>query len=55
MEEELKSLLSDIYTDILMLKEEIWEPDEDSCNSTIDNIERIAQLLNLEIKDTRDA
>ncbi len=51
--EDLKELLSGIYTDILMLQDGTWQPDDDSCNATIDAIESIASILNVEITDTR--
>ena len=50
---EIEELLSGIYTDILMLQDGTWQPDDDSCNATIDAIERLSTLLNAEIKDTR--
>lgn len=51
---ELEELLSGVYTDILMLQDGTWQPDEHSCQATIEAIEKIANELNLELKDTRD-
>lgn len=51
--EEIKRLLNHIYTDMLMLKEGNWQPDEESCDYTIDTIEELAKEIGVELKDTR--
>lgn len=51
--EKLQALLNHIYTDILMLKEGSWQPDESSCEDSIEVIEQIASELDIEITDTR--
>ena len=46
--------LSHLYTDLLMLKEEIWIPDEHSIQDSLNNLEECAEsILELELKDTR--
>lgn len=51
--EKLQALLNHIYTDMLMLRDGEWQPDTDSCESSIEVIEQIATELNIEITDTR--
>lgn len=51
--ENLQALLNNIYTDLLMLKEGEWTPDESSCEDSIKTIEDIAIELDIEITDTR--
>lgn len=51
----VSELLNDIYTDMLMLKEYAWEPDEDSVQASIETVETIASELQLPPpKDTRE-
>lgn len=52
--EKVKAALSAVYTDMLMLKDGSWMPDDDSIGATIDNLELISDELNIEITDTRD-
>jgi hypothetical protein len=46
--------LDNIYTDLLMLQDESWEPDPDSVQSTIDMVKQLAKKLKLELIDTRE-
>lgn len=52
--ELIEKCLSLIYTDMLMLKDGEWIPDEHSAEATIDNIEILAQELKIPLKDLRD-
>lgn len=51
--EEVESLLSSIYTDMLMLIDGTWEPDNNSCQATIENIEKLSEKLGVNLKDFR--
>ena len=48
--EKLQTLLSNIYQDIIMLKEGTWVPDKSSCEATLEAIEKVAIELNIKIK-----
>tara|TARA_R110000803_G_scaffold52425_3_gene107960 strand:+ start:2040 stop:2300 length:261 start_codon:yes stop_codon:yes gene_type:complete len=50
----MKTELNCIYTDLLMLEDGSWVPDEDSINDTLDNVRTIANNLGVELKDTRE-
>jgi len=52
--EEVQDLLSELYTDMLMLKDGSWQPDKHTCDASIDAIETIALKLNLTVSDNRD-
>lgn len=47
--EELGQKLSQIFTDIIKLKEGTWIPDSDSCDATLDNIENIGKMLDSKV------
>lgn len=48
--EKIKQLLDCIKTDFKMLKEGSWVPDDDSINSSINNIENIEELINKSVE-----
>ena len=52
--ELIRVCLSHIYTDMLMLQDGEWVPDEHSTEAIIGNIEAIAQELKIPLKDFRD-
>ena len=52
--ERLQELLSMVYTDLLLLKTGTWQPDDDSCNACISNIEEIASEVDVELIDLRE-
>jgi hypothetical protein len=51
-------LLSMVYQDVQLLKSRQWEPDDDSCQATIDVLEALSQKLNITLQgleaDTAD-
>lgn len=51
----IEAELNCIYTDLLMLEEGVWVPDEDSINDTLNNVRTIALNLGIELRDTRTA
>lgn len=51
----LKETLDNNYTDLLMLEDESWQPDEDSINSSIANIQHIEDIFDIDLEDTRDS
>lgn len=53
LEKQVSPDLNLIYTDMLMLQEGVWVPDDDSVKSSVDTIERIANTLGVELKDIR--
>lgn len=50
----IEDSLSCIYTDMMLLKEDIWQPDEHSVQDTIEQIEFVASELDLTIIDNRE-
>ena len=52
--EQTEPNLNNIYTDMLMLKDGSWVPDDKSIADTILVISALADTLGLELKDTRD-
>lgn len=50
---EIQEGLDFIYTDLLMLQEGSWTPDESSVEASLDTVRSIGNLLQLEIKDVR--
>lgn len=51
----IEKSLSRTYTDFLMLEDESWKPDKSSIDSSIGNLQEVAEdILELELKDTRD-
>jgi hypothetical protein len=51
---ELLSLLNGINQDFHMLKDQTWVPDTDSCEASIDAVERIADILMITLDDVED-
>lgn len=51
---KIQILLDSIYTDLLMLKDDEWQPDEDSCKASIDIIKELGKELKIKPKDLRD-
>jgi len=52
--EQTEPNLNNIYTDMLMLKDGSWVPDDKSIADTILVISALADTLGVELKDTRD-
>lgn len=52
--EQIQVYLNCIYTDILMLQDGSWEPDDDSIECSMEMIQGIASELLLGLEDTRD-
>ena len=52
--EEIQKLLNSIYTDLLMLRDGDWQPDEDSCEASINTVKELASELRYELTDIRD-
>jgi hypothetical protein len=52
--EKVRELLDHIYTDILMFRDNEWEPDYMSCQATIAIVEDLAKELNIEVQDLRE-
>lgn len=50
---EIEDKLSHVYTDILMLKDGTWHPDEGSCMSTLEMLKDVAEILEIRVIDTR--
>jgi hypothetical protein len=50
----MKEILSRNYTDLLMLEDESWQPDNDSINASISNIQEIESIFEIDLKDTRE-
>lgn len=48
---ELQNPLQDIYSDIQLLKSGDWIPDDDSCEASLGSVRKIAELLNIELKE----
>jgi len=53
-ESALKCCLDAIYTDLLMLQDGSWEPDESSIEASINTVDTIGNILGIRIKDMRD-
>jgi len=51
---DLPMALNCVYTDFLMLRDGDWDPDEDTINASIGMIERIAEILDIGLEDTRE-
>lgn len=51
---KIQILLNSIYTDILMLKDDEWQPDENSCLASINIIKELAKELKIKLKDLRE-
>lgn len=51
---ELQSPLQDIYSDIQLLKSGDWVPDDYSCEASLGSIRRIAESLDIELKENKD-
>ncbi len=49
--ERIAAALSHVYTDLKLLRDGLWEPDCDSCEATIENIEAAAKELGIELRD----
>lgn len=49
-----KDLLSYLYTDLLMLKDGSWDPDEESIDASINTLNIISELLKIKPKDLRN-
>jgi len=50
MGKRLESTLNNIYTDLLMLQDESWQPDPMTCDASIESIEIIhKELVDLHI------
>ena len=50
----VKSKLSNVYTDLLMLRDGEWEIDESSVDATISMIEQISEELEITPEDLRE-
>lgn len=50
----LKESLSRSYTDLLMLEDESWQPDEKSINASIVNLQEIEDIFEIDLEDTRE-
>lgn len=46
--------LSCLYTDLLMLQDGSWIPDDDSINASLSMIEGVSEALSIELHDNRD-
>jgi hypothetical protein len=46
--------LNCLYTDFLMLDEGVWTPDHHSITDSISMVERIAEILDIGLQDTRE-
>ena len=53
IEVDVTTALNCIYTDFLMLRDDEWIPDKHSTNDSILMVERIAEILNIGLKDNR--
>lgn len=51
---ELQQALVALYTDLCMLQDGSWEPDCDSVDASIGNVEKVAQILGVEVYDDRE-
>ena len=51
---KIQILLDSIYTDLLMLRDGDWQPDEDSCEASINIIKELAKELKIKLKDLRE-
>ena len=51
---KIQMLLDSIYTNILMLKDDEWQPDEDSCKASINVIKELGKELKIKLKDLRE-
>lgn len=49
----MKEILSRNYTDLLMLEDKSWQPDEHSINASISNIQEIEDIFEIDLEDTR--
>lgn len=49
----MKEILSRNYTDLLMLEDESWQPDTNSINASIANIQEIEDVFEIDLEDTR--
>ena len=50
----IKSKLSNVYTDLLMLRDGEWEFDESSVDATISMVEQISEELEITPEDLRE-
>jgi hypothetical protein len=50
--QKVKTALKHLYKDIEMLRDGEWEPDEHSCEATLDTIDEIANEINIDIHGT---
>lgn len=54
MSNNIQELLNMLYTDMSMLADGSWSPDTDSCDASLDVLQRIASHLGLTLTDSRD-
>lgn len=51
---DANDLINHVYTDLLMLQDGTWQPDEKSVEDSINTVEKLAEELKLNLKDTRE-